>query len=59
MQTILINILLFLFCLLCIGTVALMVTGIIIDHKREKREEKREARDKEYHLERMKELLKK
>ena len=59
MQNILINILLSLFCLLCIGTIALMVTDIISDHKREKRDEKREARDKEYHLERMKEFLKK
>lgn len=59
MQTILINILLSLFCLLCIGTITLMVTDIINDHKREKRDEKREARDKEYHLERMKEFLKK
>lgn len=58
MQTILVNILLSLFSLLCVCSMVLMIIGYINDRKREKREEERGARDKEYHLKRMKEILK-
>lgn len=52
----LVNILLGCFSLMCLTMVVNLVQSIINDHKREKREIEREARELEYHNKRMNEL---
>ena len=52
----LVNILLGCFSLMCLTMVVNFVQSIINDHKREKREVEREARELQYHYKRMNEL---
>lgn len=56
MTTILLNILFGLFSLLCVTLLITMVLNVYDDRKRAKRDEEREARDKEYHEKRMKDF---
>ncbi len=56
MTTILLNILLGLFSALCVTFLISMVQSIGIDRKGTKRDEEREARDKEYHEKRMRDF---
>lgn len=56
MLTIFINILLGLYSALCVIFLISMFQSIGIDRKRAKRDEEREARDKEYHEKRMREF---
>ncbi len=53
MTTILLNILLGLYSALCFTFLISMIQSIGSDRKRTKRDEEREARDKEYHEKRM------
>ena len=53
MTTILVNILFGLFSLLCVTLLITMILNVYDDRKRAKRDEEREARDKEYHEKRM------
>lgn len=53
MTTILLNILLGLYSALCVTFLVSMVQSIRSDRKRARRDEEREARDKEYHEKRM------
>lgn len=52
----LVNILLGCFSLMCLTMVVNFIQSIVNDHRREKREVEREARDLEYHNKRMNEL---
>ena len=54
----LLNILLGCFGFFSICLAANMIQTIIIDHRREKREAKKEAQDDEYHAKRMQDLVK-
>jgi MFS superfamily sulfate permease-like transporter len=56
MTTILLNILLGLYSALCVTFLISMVHSIRSDRKRAKRDEEREARDKEYHEKRMRDF---
>ena len=56
MTTILVNILLGLYSVLCVTFLVSMVQSIGSDRKRAKRDEEREARDKEYHEKRMRDF---
>lgn len=56
MTTILLNILLGLYSALCVTFLISMVQSIRSDRKRAKRDEEREARDKEYHEKRMRDF---
>lgn len=56
MTTILLNILLGLYSALCVTFLVSMVQSIRSDRKRAKRDEEREARDKEYHEKRMRDF---
>lgn len=56
MTTILVNILFGLFSLLCVTLLITMILNVYDDRKRSKRDEEREARDKEYHEKRMQDL---
>ncbi len=56
MTTILLNILLGLYSALCVTFLVSMVQSIGSDRKRAKRDEEREARDKEYHEKRMRDF---
>ena len=56
MTTILVNILLGLYSVLCVTFLISMVQSIRSDRKRAKRDEEREARDKEYHEKRMRDF---
>lgn len=58
LQTILVDILLGCFSLVSLCGVLVAVQSFINDRKHEKREQEREKRDAEYHLERMKEIRK-
>ncbi len=56
MTTILLNILLGLYSALCVTFLISMIQSIRGDRKRAKRDEEREARDKEYHEKRMRDF---
>jgi MFS superfamily sulfate permease-like transporter len=56
MTTILLNILLGLYSALCVTFLISMIQSIRSDRKRAKRDEEREARDKEYHEKRMRDF---
>jgi MFS superfamily sulfate permease-like transporter len=56
MTTILLNILLGLYSALCVTFLVSMVQSIGSDRKRARRDEEREARDKEYHEKRMRDF---
>jgi len=56
MTTILVNILLGLYSVLCVTFLVSMVQSIGSDRKRAKRDEERETRDKEYHKKRMRDF---
>ena len=56
MTTILLNILLGLYSALCVTFLFSMVQSIGSDRKRARRDEEREARDKEYHEKRMRDF---
>jgi len=56
MTTILLNILLGLYSALCVTFLISMIQSIGSDRKRAKRDEEREARDKEYHEKRMRDF---
>ena len=56
MTTILVNILLGLYSVLCVTFLISMLQSIGSDHKRARRDEEREARDKEYHEKRMRDF---
>jgi len=56
MTTILLNILLGLYSALCVAFLISMIQSIRGDCKRAKRDEEREARDKEYHEKRMRDF---
>ena len=56
MTTILLNILLGLYSALCVTFLVSLVQSIGSDRKRARRDEEREARDKEYHEKRMQDL---
>ncbi len=56
MTTILVNILLGLFSVLCVTLLITMILNVYDDRKRAKRDEEREARDKEYHEKRMRDF---
>lgn len=56
MTAILLNILLGLYSALCVTFLISMVQSIGSDRKRAKRDEEREARDKEYHEKRMRDF---
>jgi len=56
MTTILLNILLGLYSALCVTFLVSMIQSIRSDRKRAKRDEEREARDKEYHEKRMRDF---
>lgn len=56
MLTIFINILLGLYSALCVTFLISMIQSIRGDRRRAKRDEEREARDKEYHEKRMREF---
>ena len=53
MTTILLNILLGLYSVLCVTFLVSMIQSILGDRKRAKCDEEREARDREYHEKRM------
>lgn len=56
MTTILVNILLGLYSVLCFTFLISMIQSIRGDRKRAKRDEEREARDKEYHEKQMRDF---
>lgn len=56
MTTILVNILLGLFSVLCVTLLISMIQSIRNDRKSAKRDVEREARDKEYHEKRMRDF---
>ena len=56
MTTILLNILLGLYSALCVTFLISMIQSIGSDRKRARRDEEREARDKEYHEKRMRDF---
>lgn len=56
MTTILLNILLGLYSALCVTLLISMIQSIRGDRKRAKRDEERDARDKEYHEKRMRDF---
>ena len=56
MTTILLNILLGLYSALCVTFLISMIQSIRNDRKRAKRDEEREARDREYHEKRMRDF---
>ena len=56
MTTILLNILLGLYSVLCVTFLVSMIQSILNDRKRYKRDEEREARDREYHEKRMRDF---
>ena len=56
MTTVLVNILLGLYSMLCVAFLLSMIQSIRNDHKSAKRDAEREARDKEYHEKRMKDF---
>ena len=56
MTTILLNILLGLYSALCVTFLISMIQSIRGDRKRAKRDEEREARDKEYHEKQMRDF---
>lgn len=56
MTTILLNILLGLYSVLCVTFLISMIQSIFGDRKRTKRDEEREARDREYHEKRMRDF---
>ncbi len=56
MTTILVNILLGLYSVLCVTFLVSMLQSIRNDHKRVKSDAEREARDKEYHEKRMRDF---
>ncbi len=56
MTTILLNILLGLYSILCVTFLISMIQSILGDRKRAKRDEEREARDREYHEIRMRDF---
>lgn len=53
MTTILLNILLGLYSILCVALLISMIQSIKSEHKRSIRDKERESRDKEYHEKRM------
>lgn len=56
MTTILVNILLALYSVLCVTFLISMIQSIRGDRKRAKRDEERETHDKEYHEKRMRDF---
>ena len=56
MTTILVNILLALYSVLCVTFLISMIQSLQGDRKRAKRDEEREARDREYHEKRMRDF---
>lgn len=56
MTTILLNILLGLYSVLCVTFLISMIQSILGDRKRAKRDEEREVRDREYHEKRMRDF---
>ena len=56
MTTILVNILLGLYCVLCVTFLIFMIQNILDDKKSAKRNVEREARDREYHEKRMRDF---
>ena len=56
MTTILVNILLGLYSVLCVTFLISMIQSIRADRKRAKRDAEKEARDKEYHEKRMRDF---
>lgn len=50
------NILIGCFCIVVLTWAAVGIQSIVIDHKREKREEKKALQDEEYHAKRMESL---
>ena len=56
MTTILVNILLGLYSVLCVTFLVSMIQSIRNDHKRSKNDAEREARDREYHEKRMRDF---
>ena len=56
MTTVLVNTLLGLYSILCVAFLISMIQSIRGDRKRTKRDEERDARDKEYHEKRMRDF---
>ena len=52
-STLLCNILVACFCVMILSWAAVGIHTLITDHKEEKRKEKKEAQDEEYHVKRM------
>lgn len=55
-SSLLCNILIGCFCIVVLTWAAVGIQSIVIDHKREKREEKKALQDDEYHAKRMESL---